>query len=332
MTSMLLYHRNDIFVTQTCNHRDIQPEDIMTPHQGKLVLLAALANLVLVFSLALGDIKMWGELDWLDLIGEGGAVLFSLLWIFLILSSRPAGRVTSLLFYGLTLIFVSGWQDWLDEIIQMPPHQPWNSLVESFTMPAGIVFLTIGMFQWRQEQLTINEQLRKREQLFRDHRRVDLVTQVGAAPYFREHLQLALEQHEQSGKPVSVMMLDVDGFDRINRRIGMAEGDRMLHEIAEVIMLNLRRDDLLCRYAGDRFALILPQTNEQSAKALAQELRQAAAHFAFKTAAGESVFASLTAGFVMWRDETTEELEEHVNRRLARAKDERQAHSSIAVA
>lgn len=289
-------------------------------HGKKLFYIAITANLILLVTVAIGDIKPWGILDWLDIVGEGGAALFSLLWIMLVLSSRPAGRVTNLLVTGLTLIFISGWQDVLDEVVKLPPGDYWGSMVESLTMPTGIVLLTFGLFQWRNEQLAINEQLRKREFLFRDHRNIDAVTQTGGASYFRRHLEAWLED-DRDKLPVTLLLLDVDSFAVTNRQLGMRDGDRLLHEIAELLILNLRRSDLLCRYAGDRYAIILPATGEQLGRTIAAQLRRAVAAFAFKTSQGETVYSSISTGLAMSVDDTAETLEERANRDLARNKE-----------
>ena len=68
------------------------------------------------------------------------------------------------------------------------------------------------------------------------------------------------------------MLLDIDGFHLINREFGQSEGDRVLQAVGHMLLLNLRNDDLLCRYAGDRFALLLPDTSVEEAASLAEHL------------------------------------------------------------
>jgi diguanylate cyclase (GGDEF)-like protein len=68
------------------------------------------------------------------------------------------------------------------------------------------------------------------------------------------------------------VLLDIDGFHLINREFGQREGDRVLQAVGHMLLLNLRNDDLLCRYAGDRFALLMPATSPAEADGLARHL------------------------------------------------------------
>ena len=106
----------------------------------------------------------------------------------------------------------------------------------------------------------------------RDVRSSDQLTQAADADYLRQRLRLEFE----SGKgDCSVLMLDIDGFHLINRDYGRREGDRVLQAVTQLLMLNLRSTDLLCRYAGDRFAVLLPGTQADAAQALGHHLRRA---------------------------------------------------------
>ncbi|WP_229487996.1 GGDEF domain-containing protein [Pseudoduganella lutea] len=69
-----------------------------------------------------------------------------------------------------------------------------------------------------------------------------------------------------------MVLLDIDGFHRINREHGPAEGDRVLQAVSHMLLLNLRNDDLLCRYAGDRFAVLMPGLADAAADDAARHL------------------------------------------------------------
>lgn len=298
-------------------------------HQWKLLVLALAANVTLIASLAQGDIKRWAQINWLDVISEGGAALLALVWLLLILHSRPHGRVTQWLSTGLSCIFLASFQDWLDEFIAFPVSAFWDHWVESGLMPIGLGLLTFGIYHWHQEQLTINEQLRKRERLFRDHRGLDFITQLNGATYLRKLLEQELHHSRQNNLPLALILIDVDFFDATNRRYGHAEGDRLLQALGELILLNIRRNDLLCRYAGDRFALVLPNTTRSLAEKISQEIALAIQYFAFKTSVqGESIFHSASTGIAIAGDtlqqpDTTEDLLQRATRNLLQAKEKR---------
>jgi diguanylate cyclase (GGDEF)-like protein len=94
------------------------------------------------------------------------------------------------------------------------------------------------------------------------------------ADYLREQLRI---QYEGGGGACCLLMLDIDAFSLINRDFGRREGDRVLHAVTQLLLLNLRTSDLMCRYAGDRFAILLPDTRPDAAHALADHLRRAVA-------------------------------------------------------
>lgn len=294
-------------------------------HKWKLLSILLVANLLLLANLGVGNIKHWGEIDGLDILGEGGVSLLSLIWLLLILHSRPAGRVTNFFVAGLAGIFLASFQDCLDEIVRLPETAVFDQWVESGLMPLGLLLLTYGIYHWHKEQLQINEHLRKRERLFREHRSQDPVTHLGGAEYLRRQLHLELNHHHQQQQPLSLLLLDVDNFNLLNRRYGNDEGDRLLLELSELILLNLRRCDLLCRYAGDRFAIVLPNTGETMAQMIAQELANAARHFAFKTSRqGESVFHSVSIGVALALDDSAEHLLARANQALLHAKEKQE--------
>lgn len=289
-------------------------------HRLKLAALLLAANLALLLHLAAGDLKPMAEWVWLDILGEGGSALLALAWLVLILKSRPAGRVSSLLALGLGCVFFSWWVDALDEFISLPDSITWDSWLESAPMPIGLLLMTVGLYHWHHEQLAISAQLEKRERLFREHRLFDKLTPLGAAEYLRRQLQLSL-QHAEQAQPLSLVAVDLDNFSALNQRFGHAEGDAVLQAISQQLLLNLRCQDLLCRLAGDRFVVLLPNTGETLARQLAGELQQAVAHLAHKTRQhGERLHLSATVAVVMAVDEDPQTLLQRLNLALARAK------------
>ena len=186
-------------------------------------------------------------------------------------------------------------------------------------MPVGVALLTYGLFHWHSEQLAINEQLKRREQLFREHRYTDSLTQLGRVDYLKEQIQR--QRVQVAGKPMALVMLEIEEFSTVARRIGHRESDRLLREIAEIILLNIRQQDLICRFAGDRFALLLPDTTPGDALILAQQVQMAIAHFAFKTNAGETLYQRLRAGVVSdSTDKSPSQLLEKANAALLQAR------------
>lgn len=290
-------------------------------HTWPLVGLAIAANLGLQLYLATGELKSWAQIDWMDVAGEGGSAVLALVWLIMLLHSRPAGRVTRLLALGLACIFFSWWMDTLDEFVQLPQAVAWDNWLETAPMPIGLLLLTLGIYHLNQEQRAISQQMSKRERLFREHRLFDKVTPLGAAEYLRQQIQHALAEACEMEQPLSLVAVDLDDFDAINRRYGQDEGDAVLQAIAQLLMLNLRRQDLLCRLAGDRFVAVLPNTGEAQARMIAEELQQAVASLAHRTGRhGERLFLRASTATVMALEDDPEQLLRRLNLRLAQAK------------
>lgn len=295
--------------------------NILKHHRWKLGLLVLAANIGVLLNLAFGTPKAFHEWQWLDIIGEGGTALFVLLWLVLVLKSRPTGRVTNYLSIGLCCIFFSWWMDVLDEFIRLPKHLGWNHWLESGPMPVGMVLLTIGLYHWHREQQAINQQMEKRERIFREHRLFDKLTPLGGADYLKRQVSDCMAQSLEQQQPLSLLALDIDDFASLNQHYGHAEGDAVLQALSQLLLLNLRRHDLLCRLAGDRFVVLLPNTGESQARLLALELQQAVQSLAHKTRQhGERVYLSASTAVVMAFNEAPDELLKRLNLALAQAK------------
>ena len=269
----------------------------------------------------LAPLKTLEHIEWLDIVGEGAAAAVILFWTVLVLASRPKGRVTNLLVAGLLAVFSAMLQDFLDEIFNMHAMPFWQSLIESACLPLGMALLTVGIFYWRQEQIVINRQLQKREKLFRHHQWVDAITSLSSITYLKEYLLEALQETHRNKVPVTLLLLDLNEFNQVNKRYSNDEGDRALYAISELLMLNLRDDDLICRYAGDRFAILLTNTREHEAQIIATELVNAILHFAHRTQTGERVFLRATAGIAYARSTNLETLIDRAKHALRIAKD-----------
>lgn len=238
-------------------------------HRHSLLAAALAVIACLLLYAGAGESKPFGAWRWMDIVAEGGMAAMAGLWFVMTLSSRPGGLVTRLLAGGLAAIMLGSWADCLDEFFRIDKAASWDNWLEAL-VPLGMLVLTAGIYYWRHEQFMLNDHLAKRERLFRQHRAFDRLTQLADAAYLRH--QIRLEQERDPSGQCAVVLLDIDGFHRINREHGPREGDRVLQAVGHMLLLNLRNEDLLCRYAGDRFALLLPGMGEAEARALAQHL------------------------------------------------------------
>jgi diguanylate cyclase (GGDEF)-like protein len=91
--------------------------------------------------------------------------------------------------------------------------------------------------------------------------------------YFQERIHQELKRAVRYGRPLSLIMIDVDGFKTINDTLGHPAGDTILQKIAQAISDNVREIDIPTRYGGDEFAVILPETDIKEAMQTAERIR-----------------------------------------------------------
>ena len=105
----------------------------------------------------------------------------------------------------------------------------------------------------------------------------DSLTDLYNHRYFYEQLTHEVERANRYGRPVSVILLDLDRFKEVNDTYGHLMGDKLLTLIGHVISEQVRGADIAARYGGDEFAIILPDTPRAAAEATADKLSRAIA-------------------------------------------------------
>ena len=90
---------------------------------------------------------------------------------------------------------------------------------------------------------------------------------------FEEFMEHELDRAKRSGKPTGLIMMDIDHFKQINDKFGHTGGDWLLREFATVMSTSIRDYDILARFAGDEFILLLPETLQGESMLIAERLR-----------------------------------------------------------
>jgi diguanylate cyclase (GGDEF)-like protein len=102
---------------------------------------------------------------------------------------------------------------------------------------------------------------------------IDGLTGLWNRSYLDLHLHMELSAARRSGQPLSCVMADVDHFKAINDTCGHGFGDEVLREVAAVFTRCCRAEDIACRYGGEEFTVLLPNTPVEGALELAERLR-----------------------------------------------------------
>jgi diguanylate cyclase (GGDEF)-like protein len=110
---------------------------------------------------------------------------------------------------------------------------------------------------------------------------MDSLTELWNHGYFQYILQTEMEKARATNAPLSLMMLDIDDFKIYNDMLGHQAGDRLLKELAFVLKNQSRKMDYVCRYGGEEFTIILPQTEKKEAFMIAERIRLDVEKYAF---------------------------------------------------
>ncbi|MDX1385335.1 MAG: sensor domain-containing diguanylate cyclase, partial [Thermoanaerobaculia bacterium] len=98
------------------------------------------------------------------------------------------------------------------------------------------------------------------------------------------------------GRPLAICMADIDRFKEINDRYGHLKGDVMMRRVAETIEDGLRGTDVVGRYGGEEFLIVLPETNLGGAQVVAEKLRERVESIRVETDDGEAIRVTISIG------------------------------------
>lgn len=102
----------------------------------------------------------------------------------------------------------------------------------------------------------------------------DALTGIYNRRKFQELLENEIERAQRYHQPLSLVLLDIDHFKKINDEYGHSEGDRVLVSIAEILRNNLRQSDIYARWGGEEFIVLMSHTDLPTAQQVAEKLRQ----------------------------------------------------------
>ena len=101
---------------------------------------------------------------------------------------------------------------------------------------------------------------------------IDSLTNIYNHRYFMNHINNEIKRINRYKSSLSIIMLDIDNFIEYNEAYGRAEGDILIKNLGKLLKNNAREVDVVCRYAGDEFVVILPETDVSQAKFVALKL------------------------------------------------------------
>lgn len=134
----------------------------------------------------------------------------------------------------------------------------------------------------------------------------DGLTSLKTHRFFMQAVDAEWRRSPRSGKPFSLIFMDLDGFKHLNERLGHLEGDKVLTAVARVLEASSRQSNIVARYGGDQFSLLVPEASAEHALMLAERLRTNLAADSYLS--GREVTASFGIGTFPVHGVTPEEI------------------------
>jgi diguanylate cyclase (GGDEF)-like protein len=150
----------------------------------------------------------------------------------------------------------------------------WAEISERLERPIDVRVAVLGYLLERRHKLrnpaVVEIELLQKAEEFAVR---DELTRLYNYRYFRDRIGREVERSRRYGDPLSLLMIDVDNFKRFNDDVGHLAGNDALRELAEVFVSSVRAIDIVSRYGGEEFAILLPSTLRSGAIVAAEKIR-----------------------------------------------------------
>lgn len=138
----------------------------------------------------------------------------------------------------------------------------------------------------------------------------DGLTELYNHRYFQEQMLQNIETGKRYEKHFSLIMIDIDFFKKFNDTYGHQSGDAVLRQVAQILKKNVRSSDIVCRYGGEEMAIILTNTDNESAIVTAEKICKAVSEHPLKLVNGNDVQVTISLGVSTYpqNGETTQDM------------------------
>lgn len=207
-------------------------------------------------------------------------------FILILISGLLAGAAQSLaaslvanLFYGyLTLIPILIW-----EFIQILEKKyvyigvfctMFLFCLFSYTVARAAYLLLVKHLELEYNYKTLSQRVSVMKDKYKEQANHDLLTGLYNRHFLNTYLQLEINKARRMKQNLSIIMLDIDFFKNFNDSYGHEAGDKILQSLGNLLTQSIRKYDIACRYGGEEFLVVLPNTSLEQAERIAESLRQ----------------------------------------------------------
>ena len=197
----------------------------------------------------------------------------------------------------------------------------YHILATPFKGPAGDLIGVVEHITDITPRVLAEKALQESEQRYKELSIIDELTGLFNKRYFNKHLALEVERARRYGHPLSLLIMDIDNFKHYNDTYGHPAGDRVLAALGNLLRESVRLNDLACRYGGEEFVVILPMTDGEIGRRLADRLREKFAALIFHPVESVEVGKTMSVGVAEFEtDESPEALLARADKNLYAAK------------
>lgn len=125
---------------------------------------------------------------------------------------------------------------------------------------------------------------------------IDDLTRLYNRRYFFERFKQEMERARRYNRPLSCIILDIDHFKTVNDTFGHLSGDQVLMDIGRILKKNCRQSDLAGRYGGEELIILLPETDLDGARIIADRIREMIEHHKTVDGRGETIQVTVSLG------------------------------------
>lgn len=170
---------------------------------------------------------------------------------------------------------------------------------------------------------TLQDRLTESNEMLLELSRTDPLTGLHNRRHMMETLDKEMDRSKRTGDPLSLILIDVDNFKKINDVFGHQQGDQVLKNLGQIFRKHLRQYDSVARFGGEEFILILPATDRSEALGIAERLREEVAQMVDDEVEALKVTISLgVASYSAGRGKSPDNLLRNADSALYRAKQE----------